>query len=75
MIPEVLLQYAVAANHMDPDHSKVLQERGAYERKPQRTWFEENAEDYTAQQLSVMLNITIKSVREKACRTGIHLTK
>ena len=75
MTPEVLLRYSVAANHMDPDHSKVLQERGAYERKPLRTWFDENAEQYTAQQLATLLNITVKSVREKACRTGIQLLK
>lgn len=75
MTPEVLSTYAVAIAAMDPDHERVMKERGAYERTPQKTWFEEEAHAYTATQLAGMLNMKVSSVREKASRLGITLQK
>lgn len=75
MTPEVLHSYTCAIKKMDPNHERVLQERGAYERKSELSWFEEHAHEYTAVQLSGMLRITVASVRTKAYRLGITLAK
>lgn len=78
MTPEVLRTYSHAINMMDPNHAKVTEERaarGAYCRSPALSWFEENAHEYTANQLAGMLNMLPASVREKASRLGIKLVK
>jgi len=78
MTPEILKTYTHAINMMDPNHSIVTEERaarGAYCRSPQLSWFEEHAHEYTATQLSGMLDMLPASVREKASRLGIKLVK
>lgn len=75
MTPEILMQYSVAINHMDPNHDKVMQERGTYARSATVSWFEEHAHEYTATQLAGILGIAVRSVQTKACRLGIQLVK
>ena len=73
MTPEILHTYVHAIKKMDPNPDIVTAERGSYQRSYVPTWFEENAEYYTADEMAVLLNITVKSVREKAARAGLYL--